>query len=172
VVEPQGDITIRRIRPSEGPLLRELRLRSLEDSPEAFGQSVAEATATRRAEWHRRALQSCRGDQRAWFFASRGHEVVGLVHGRHRSPGTLLLFSMWVAPGSRRAGVGRRLIAGLEDWARGWGGRETVLWVFRSNGPAIDFYERLGFTRIAEGRDADAGAEYGALAWSRPIDHL
>jgi GNAT superfamily N-acetyltransferase len=170
VHDPHGDITIRRIRPGEGPLLRELRLRSLADSPESFGQTVAEATATRLVEWHRRALQSCRGDQRAWLFALRGAEVVGLVHGRRRSPSTLLLFSMWVDPGSRHGGVGRRLIDGLEAWARGWGGRETVLWVFRSNRSAIDFYERLGFTLIAEGRDADAGAEYGALAWSRPID--
>jgi GNAT superfamily N-acetyltransferase len=168
--QSQDDVTIRRIRPTEGGLLRDLRVRSLEESPEAFGQSVAEARATHVAEWHRRALQSCRGDHRAWLFAERGSRPVGLVHGRRRSPGTLLLFSMWVEPASRRAGVGRLLIDGLETWARGWGGHETVLWVFRSNARAIAFYQRLGFSVVPDGPDVEAGAEYDAIALSRSIE--
>jgi GNAT superfamily N-acetyltransferase len=167
---PQESLTIRRIRPTDGGLLRDLRLRSLEDSPEAFGQTVAEARATRAAEWHRRALQSCRGDHRAWLFAERGSRPVGLVHGRRRSPATLLLFSMWVEPASRRGGVGRQLIDGLEAWASGWGGHETILWVFRSNARAMAFYASLGFGVVPDGPDVEAGAEYEAIALSRPME--
>lgn len=170
VSDRQGALVIRRIRASEGGLLRELRLRSLRDAPEAFGQTVAEASATRLLDWYRNAWQSCRGDQRAWMLARQGDQVVGLVSGRHRLPTTLLLFSMWVAPDARRSGVGRQLIEGLEGWARRWGATETVLWVLRGNEAALGFYERLGFEALSHGRDAQAGERFGALAMRRAID--
>jgi len=170
VSDRQGALVIRRIRASEGRLLRELRLRSLQDAPEAFGQTVVEASTTRLIDWYRKAWQSCRGDQRAWMLAQHGDEVVGLVSGRHRLPTTLLLFSMWVAPDARRSGVGRQLIDGLEGWARRWGATETVLWVLRGNLAALGFYERLGFEALSHGRDAQAGERFGALTMRRAID--
>lgn len=165
----QAAVLIRRIRASEGSLLRELRLRSLQDAPEAFGQTASEASTTRLIEWYRTAWRSCRGDQRAWMLAQQGDRILGLVSGRHRSPTTLLLFSMWVAPDVRRSGVGRRLIEGLEGWARTWGGTETVLWVFHGNARALAFYESLGFEVLGLGRDAQAGDRFGALAMRRAI---
>ena len=165
-------LTIRRIAAGDGPLLRELRLRSLEDSPAAFGQLPEEAMARPDVDWRRRALQASRGDHRTWLFAERGRNVVGLVQGRRRSPATLLLFSMWVDPASRRMGVGRMLIDGLEEWARGWQAAETVLWVFRRNSAALRFYRELGFRRLSSGADADAGARYEAAAMRRAISPL
>ena len=160
---------IRRVRADDGPLLRELRLRSLGDSPEAFGQSLDEARARPAMEWHRSAMQASRGEQRTWLIAQREADAIGLVQGRRRSPATLLLFSMWVEPGSRRLGVGRALIDGLEDWARGWHATETVLWVFHRNSAALDFYLDLGFRLLSSGDDADAGSRYEAAAMRRAI---
>jgi RimJ/RimL family protein N-acetyltransferase len=166
------DIQVRRIRPDEGPLLRELRLRSLADAPDAFGQSAADAAARPADEWRQVARITSDGDRRAWLFAvdlDANEEVVGLVNGRRRPPGTLMLFSMWVAPAHRRTGVGRELIGSLEEWARGWGVERTVLWVFGGNEPAIRFYERLGFTVEQDTDDAATGRGYGALAMSRAV---
>lgn len=162
-------ITIRRIRPDEGLVLRDLRLRSLADAPDAFGQSQAEAGARPAADWHRNARQSSLGDNRIWLLAEDAGGPVGLVQGRKRRPATLLLFSMWVDPKARRHGVGRALVEALEDWAIGWGGQETILWVFGGNLPAIRFYRELGFESIGEGPDAESGADYGALAMRRDI---
>ena len=164
------DITIRRIRPEEGLVLRELRLRSLADSPAAFGQDLDEATTRPANEWHRSALQSSRGQNRTWLLARRGDELIGLVQGRRRHPSTLLLFSMWVEPRSRRQGVGERLIAELEAWARHWQASETVLWVLHRNDSALVFYQQLGFEVVEAGTDAEAGARYDALAMRRAID--
>ncbi len=163
-------VRIRRITPEDGLILRDLRLRSIADAPEAFGQPLEEARRRPQQEWQRNARQSSRGDSRTWLIAEAGTTAVGLVQGRKRRPGTLLLFSMWVDPEVRRVGVGRMLIERLEDWARGWDGRETVLWVFGANGAAIKFYRDLGFEVLREGQDAESGARFGALAMRRLID--
>ena len=162
-------LRIRRIRPDDGPILRDLRLRSIADAPDAFGQPLEEARQRPEQEWHRNARQSSRGDNRTWLLAEVDDQPVGLVQGRKRRPRTLLLFSMWVDPEVRRLGVGRVLIEHLEEWARGWDGAETILWVFGANAAAIEFYRDLGFEAVRGGQDAESGARFGALAMRRDI---
>lgn len=163
-------ISIRRIRPDEGPLLRELRLAALADAPRAFGQRHEEAALLPDAEWAATARAASTGERRAWFFAEdESKRVVGLVQGRRRPPRDCLLFSMWVAPAARRHGVGRALVQGVADWGAGWGARNVILWVVAGNEEARAFYERIGFGVVTDGPDADSGAAYGALAMSRPV---
>lgn len=163
---------MRRIRADEGLVLRELRLRSLADAPDAFGQTVDEARARPEVEWHREARQGSRGDSRSWFIAELDERPVGIVQGRRRRPHALLVFSMWVDPADRRRGVGRELITAVERWGQACGATETVLWVLAGNTAAIAFYARLGFTIDSKGADADSGARFRALAMRRPIDHV
>lgn len=163
------ELRVRRILPSEGALLRDLRLRSLGDAPYAFGETVAEARARPDAEWRLIARRAATGDAQAWFVAERPDGPVGVVRGRRRRPTTLLLFSMWVDPIARRSGVGQQLIAGLEGWAWTWGADQTVLWVMHGNDGALAFYRQLGFEVVPSGEDAESGAEHGALALAREI---
>ena len=165
------DIHVRRIQEDEAGLLRGLRLRSLADAPEAFGQTVDEAAARVDEEWRQQARAAASGDRRAWFLAETGApaRAIGLLNGRRRPPDEVMLFSMWVEPESRRLGVGRELIEALEGWARAWGARRSVLWVFAGNEPALRFYERLGFSLQDDTPDAAIGRSYGALAMSRPM---
>lgn len=168
---------IRRIRADEWPILRELRLASLLDAPEAFGQRYENAAAEPESEWRSAARASASGDRRAWFIARADggapggeSEAAGLVQARRRPPMDCLVFSMWVAPAARRDGAGRALIEAVAGWARGWGGQRIVLWVFGANEGALRFYERLGFHVVREGPDAESGHAFGALAMERPID--
>ena len=164
---PRSDIRIGRIEPEQGLLLRDLRLRSLADSPTAFGQPLDEARERPEEEWHRSARQSSCGDGRIWLLAHRGDDAVGLVQGRRRRPATLLLFSMWVEPSARGIGLGRGLVESLERWGTTWGAAETVLWVYGANETAIGFYRRLGFEVMRSGEDAESGARFGALVMRR-----
>jgi len=161
-------VEIRRIRPDEWPLLREMRLASLLDAPEAFGQRYENAAAEPEAEWHSAARASASGDRRAWFLArtrvDASTDAMGLVQARRRPPADCLVFSMWVAPGARRSGVGAALIEAVAMWARRWGGQRIVLWVFGANEGALRFYERIGFHVLPEGPDAESGRAFGALA--------
>lgn len=152
-------------------MLRDLRLRSLADSPEAFGQPLDDAVARPGAEWAAQARAASEGDRRAWFIAgvAEAAEPVGIVLVRRRPPDVALVFSMWVDPRVRGAGVGRGLIDAASEWASSWGADRVVLWVVAGNEPAFRFYQRLGFTWLESGPDADSGAAYGALAMTRPI---
>ncbi|MBA2571048.1 MAG: GNAT family N-acetyltransferase [Chloroflexi bacterium] len=165
-----GTVRVRRIAPDDGPLLRELRLRSLSDAPEAFGQTADEARARTDDDWTAQARAASSGERRAWLIAEIDDVPVGLVLARRRPPDTALVFSMWVDAGHRRAGIGRALLDAVSDWARGWGATTIVLWVFGANDVAICFYKRLGFAVIAAGPDAESGSPYGALAMSLALD--
>ncbi|MEP7379270.1 MAG: GNAT family N-acetyltransferase [Chloroflexota bacterium] len=166
-------VDIRRIAPTDWALLREMRLASLTDAPEAFGQRYENAASEPEAEWRSAARASSSGDRRAWFIARRGEGAaardVGLVQARRRPPGDCLLFSMWVAPAARRSGAGRLLVNAVAAWAAGWGGKRVVLWVFGANEGALRFYQRLGFKLLPEGPDAESGRSFGALAMELPI---
>lgn len=162
-------VEVRRIGAEEGDVLRALRLRSLEDSPDAFGQTHDDAAGRDDKEWSAQARAAGQGDQRAWFIAAEEGSDVGLIMVRRRSPGDALIFSMWVDPGHRRGGVGRALVDAVEAWARPWGAERLVLWVIADNETALRFYDRIGFTVLDRGPDADSGAQYGALAMVRPL---
>jgi GNAT superfamily N-acetyltransferase len=162
-------ITVARIGADQGSLLRALRLAALADAPGAFGQTLGDAAAQRDEDWASTARASSAGDRRAWFIAFSDNRPIGLVQGRRRPPHDCLVFSMWVDPTVRRAGVGRALLDAVDEWARGWGARKVVLWVIGGNHGALRFYERLGFGLVESGPDADSGALYGALAMSRSV---
>ena len=166
--------SVRRIRVGEGPLLRALRIESLTDAPAAFGQTIVEALGREDAEWEAMATAAASGDDRTWLLAiapgpDGSRRAVGTVTGKRRLDGTLLVFSMWVAPDQRGRGVGRALVDAVERWGRGWGARRTLLWVFVANEGARRFYETLGFARETGTDDARAGAGFDAVVLTRSI---
>lgn len=170
-------MVVARIRPDEWALLRDMRLRALRDAPEAFGQTYEHAAAEPELEWRSAARAASAGDRRAWFIARADNSAtgaasaveLGMVQARRRPPDDCLVFSMWVAPEARRAGVGRALIQTVAAWGRSWGGRRIVLWVTGVNESAMRFYERIGFQLLDEGADADSGRAFGAFAMELPL---
>jgi ribosomal protein S18 acetylase RimI-like enzyme len=144
-------------------------LRSLLDAPEAFGQRHEEAIATPNSEWQSNALASSAGNRRIWFLARNEslETPIGVVQARRRQPFDCLLFSMWVAPEARRLGVGSMLIDAVQEWSASWGARRIVLWVLAANESAARFYDRIGFTVLNDGPDAESGHVYGAFAMER-----
>jgi len=82
--------------------------------------------------------------------ACAGEEVVGFAGAlarRHFSgEREAYLGELVVAPGARRAGVGGRLVAGVEAWARSRGLHRVTLDTGTANTAARELYERLGYT--------------------------
>ena len=164
---------IRRIKASDWQLLRELRLASLLDAPEAFGQTHANAVAIPDDEWQQIARAASSGESRTWLIAFDDHDdPAGLVQARRRVPDDCLIFSMWVAPQARRSGVGRLLIDSGSRMGSQLGRAPLVLWVTATNEGAHRFYDSIGFTVIRDGPDAESGATFGAFALHRPIPLL
>lgn len=167
-------ISIERIDPAHGDLLRDVRLRALREAPYAFGTRYEDAIQEPPGDWTAIARASSHGNSRAYFLAldrdDEGHvTTVGMVQARRRPPTDCLLFSMWVAPEVRRLGVGRALVQAVADWGAGWGARRVVLWVTNVNEGAQRFYKRIGFTMLERGPEAESGRSYDALALERPI---
>lgn len=55
------------------------------------------------------------------------------------------IFLLYVAPESRRQGIGTALMKRAEGWAKDRGDRKLSLQVFSDNQPAIGMYNQLGY---------------------------
>jgi DNA-binding MarR family transcriptional regulator/RimJ/RimL family protein N-acetyltransferase len=71
---------------------------------------------------------------------------------RH-DPTTAEVKRMWVDPGWRRYGLGRRMLAALEQWARERGYRRVVLDTNSTLTEAISMYERANYRSIERYND-------------------
>ena len=103
----------------------------------------------------RQGLTLLLDDERARVLvAERADGVVGMCTGQlvvstAEGGPALLVEDVVVDPDHRGRGVGRTLLAALADWARGRGVRRLQLLADGNNGPALAFYERLGWRATA-----------------------
>jgi ribosomal protein S18 acetylase RimI-like enzyme len=133
---------VRRLEPDDWELLRDVRLRSLADAPEAFGSTHEREAAFDETEWRSRAGSN------GWFIAVDGDEPVGIVAGYHdpEAPADQRhLVAMWVSPTSRGSGVAEQLIDAVVGWTRDDGAAELTLGVADGNERARALYLRYGF---------------------------
>jgi ribosomal protein S18 acetylase RimI-like enzyme len=139
--------SIRPIESHEWRMYRDLRLRSLADSPDAFGTTLAQAQERSEGQW---SAQLASG-------AASGSELP-LVAVVNDQPGGLAwamidpserqkahLYQMWVAPDYRDIGAGRMLLGTGIAWARSEGARFLALAVTCGNTSAARLYSRAGF---------------------------
>lgn len=78
---------------------------------------------------------------------------VGGVRAVERPAGAAEVKRMWVAPTYRGTGLGRRLLAALEDLARELGHDVVVLDTHRSLGEALSLYARAGYREVERYND-------------------
>lgn len=145
---------VRRIRAGEAGTLRQVRLRAVADSPEAFGEELEHAEGLPEATWAERAARGSEGLSPVTFFATDGDAITGMAAG-HGDAGEVFLVGMWVAPEARRRGAGAALVAAVAGWARGLGADALLLHVADGNEPARSLYERCGFIDDGEVADSD-----------------
>ena len=123
---------------------RGIRLRALQDAPDAFG-----STYERESAFVERDFRSRLGVGGPAFLAVAGDEPVGLGAGFQDLEGWLLVVAMWVDPGWRGRGIGQRVLDAIVGWAREHGLR-VHLHVQAENGAARRLYERYGFMPTGE----------------------
>jgi GNAT superfamily N-acetyltransferase len=134
-------IRLDRLGPGEGPRLREVRLQALQESPDAFGETLEASLKRTPEEWARQV------DDLPTFVAVADGRDVGMVRcAQDRSDAsTAWLISMWVAPAMRGRGIGTRLVREVVALARGQGCRRILLEVADQNRPAVALYASRGF---------------------------
>jgi ribosomal protein S18 acetylase RimI-like enzyme len=145
-------VHIRAIGAGDAAPLRDVRLRALADSPDAFGSTYADELGLAEEAWIDRAERSARMDDRVTFVAEGLGRPVGMVMARTDAgdPGRVGVFGLWVEPAARSAGTGMALMAAVSEWAESRGARALTLWVVESNAAAIALYGRMGFRETGE----------------------
>lgn len=130
--------------------VRDLRLRSLADAPDAFGSTLDRERGHGEAEWIE-WIEGWHGATNALFVAERGEEWIGMAVGsRTGEEPEAHLYGMWVDPAWRGDGIGARLVEEVLGWARSWGADSVILGVTETNDGAAGFYEHLGFADTGE----------------------
>ena len=137
--------TVRRLGPDDWEAFRDIRLRSLADSPDAFGSTLAREQAFDEAEWRRRV----RGP--VYVVEDPGPVALG---GLFDDAGVFHVWGMWTDPEHRGRGHAHRLLDALiaPDV-------DAVLDVNVTNDAARAAYERYGFVGTGRFEPLRPGSE-------------
>jgi len=140
-------VRVRHVLAHEAGRLREIRLRSLQADPYAYG-STYEGDLARPADWWERgARRSEQGAQRTYVVVDDADRWLGmaLVRPDDESVGDAVINAMWVAQEIRGRGASRLLLDACVAWAREHRFRAVNLAVYTTNIPAFRAYEAAGF---------------------------
>ncbi|MCA9712598.1 MAG: hypothetical protein KDK70_42615, partial [Myxococcales bacterium] len=77
-----GVPSVRRLEPSEWRVYRELRLRALAESPDAFGSTLARERERSDEQWQARVAEGARSPSSLGLVAEVDGEPIGLAWGR------------------------------------------------------------------------------------------
>lgn len=139
--------------------------------PAAFLQ--CEVGDERAAYWRAR-MEAPGSERRLVLIAERDdtHEPVGFVcvEKQPDSPWGVLLDNLHALPAHQGIGVGKLLLAAVQDWARAQGEKQLYLYVLEGNAPAIAFYERQGWRYDGAEPDRMGGADIIALRYTLRLD--
>ena len=144
-------IGIREIKGDEWRLWRSLRLRAVEESPDAFRGTLAEESAEADERWRELIAKTARHPDALLLVAEVDSDPVGMLFGRLDDDKDVLdLGAMWVDPEVRRQGIGRGLVRSAIEWARTAGANRAELWLTHGNEAAERLYEAAGFATAGE----------------------
>jgi ribosomal protein S18 acetylase RimI-like enzyme len=133
--------SVRRAIIGDEPILRDLRLQAMTDSPEAFGSTYERELARTTLDWQRWLAPG------VTFLLEQAGRGVGIVAGQPdpTDPHIVHLMAMWVHPEARGSGAADSLVTALIGWAAAQGATLVCLDVIKSNTRATRFYERHRF---------------------------
>ena len=161
MIDPLAAYTIRNFTQDEWPAYRAIRLRSLEDAPDAFGSTHAAEAALPPEHWAARITRSVTAGIDHALVAEMDGRMVGLAWAKVDAddPALVNLFQMWVAPEARGHGVAAGLLGEAVRWAQARGALAMQLGVNCANAAALGLYERAGFVDTGVREPLQAGTD-------------
>jgi GNAT superfamily N-acetyltransferase len=137
---------IRVLNAEDWRMIRDVRLRSLADAPDAFTSSVERESTYDDQKWRNVATRD------RWFVADEGGPVgvaIG-VNGWSGDERRREVVGMSVAPSHRRLGIARELLEQVKAWAASEGATTLNLGVREGNEGALAAYLRMGMRPSGE----------------------
>jgi GNAT superfamily N-acetyltransferase len=164
-------ISVRTVRSDEAPSLRELRLRSLADAPNAFASTLAAESALDDDHWQGRVEEAVAGREGTIAVAVDGERWVGMAGGYwfDRDRGIAQLWGLFVAPSARGGGTGAALVGAVRGWAASGGATFVRLGVIEPADDLRRFYTRLGFVALDDPAPMRIDPTRMALFMVRPV---
>jgi ribosomal protein S18 acetylase RimI-like enzyme len=143
--------TVVRVLPAdEWRTWREIRLRSLAESPDAFGSTLAREQRFTEDDWRQRVGGLA-------VLATVDGVPAALGGGFRVRDGWMQVVAMWTDPAYRRRGLAARILDVVVAAARAEG-RRLVLDVAEGNPAARTAYERYGFVATGESEPIREGS--------------
>jgi GNAT superfamily N-acetyltransferase len=161
---------LRRLEPHDVSLHRELRLRALQEAPDSFGETFADAVARPSSYWEN-LTRSVTEFGHVMFLAYEGDDVLGSTYGlldRDQSE-VGRVGGMWVEPTWRRRGIGCALLQQVFHWAREHGLRRLALWAPSHSPAALALYGQAGFRETGKRRPLPTNPTLQILEMEAPV---
>ena len=159
---------VSRIRSDQWRILKNVRLRALEDAPYAFGTTLAEGQKRTDRDWQDMARDHATLSDRAYFMAYVGENPCGMAGCYRTASDTVVLTAMWVAPEFRGKNIGEQIVRAVIEWAREGGATTLEAWVSEDN-PARFFYQKIGFEETDLTEPLRSGSKIQIILMRRDI---
>ncbi len=153
------DIQIRELSGDEWRLWRSLRLRAVEESPNAFRGSLGTESAEADSHWPEMIQNTASNPSILLLVAEVSADPVGMLFGRVDEDARMLdIGSMWVDPLYRRNGIAASLLDTAKSWAIKGRATGAELWVTQGNEAAEGFFDSAGFVTTSESEPLREGS--------------
>jgi len=138
---------VRTLKAGEVDLCQMLRLRALQDAPDAFGERYDDAINRPDQYWQKLAESLTPPSRQRMFLACDGDTYLGFVFAMldRNNLQTGRVGGMWVDSKFRRRGIGRDLLQAAFEWAQENGFVHLKLWCEDGDVAAHRLYEKMGF---------------------------
>jgi ribosomal protein S18 acetylase RimI-like enzyme len=149
-------VKLEQLGPDDWEEFRDLRLRALGESPEAFGMTLIQARRNSEEHWRGRLTGG------APIMAVRVDGALVSMGGGWVAPGDqarMTVWGMWTAPESRGKGHSRALLCYLLNWASQRDITTVELHVTEGNDVARRFYEQCGFEATGQWEPLREGSD-------------
>lgn len=142
--------TVRPLAAHEWQQYRQVRLRSLVDSPNAFGSTYAAEKDRSDDVWATRLLLATSSGKDYPLIAEISGVIAGLLWAKEDVTDTSIvnIFQVWVAPEYRGRGIAKDLLREAILWAKTRGARLVQLGVTCGDSAAMRLYLREGFQSV------------------------
>ncbi|MEM8954227.1 MAG: GNAT family N-acetyltransferase [Verrucomicrobiota bacterium] len=164
-------IACRRATRNDVTLFKEVRLRALKESPDAYGSTYESAMQRDQRSWEDQLWSTTSGGDRNTQFAFKAEQCIGIA-ALYREPSASSgdIIMMWVDPRHRGSFAAFSLVEGLLSWARDSGFVAVSLNVTDTNARAIRFYKNQGFRDTGEKVAIDVRRNLSGIRMTLELD--
>ena len=152
--------------PSDWATYRGLRLRSLRESPDAYGSTYSDEAGFSAEVWQQRLAGA------TTFLAvldDEGRTLIGTVTGLTTEGDDLPVVAMYVVPDRRGSGCANLLLDAVADLGRRQEARRLVLCVTDLDGRAARCYRRYGFVPTGNRHPMDRDPDLVEIELAYPV---